>query len=307
MAGLVDQARNTFLSGGGRHTVRLDLPPDLPRVMADPQRIVQVLNNLFANAARHAPESSPIRVAAGREGLHVAIAVADHGRGVSPDRLPHLFQKHAAAGGDDGARGLGGAGLGLAICKGLVEAHGGRIWAESGGVGQGTRVTFTLPLADEAGPAPDVARRRARGRRDELELPRILVVDDDPQALRYVRDALAAAGYAPVVTGDPEEVAHLVTTTQPQLVLLDLMLPGTDGLALMDRVPELADRPVIFISGYGRDETIARALETGAADYLVKPFRRPSWWRESGRPCADGPRPTPSCSGTWPFTTRTAG
>ena len=272
VAGLVDQARTTFLSGGGRHTVRLDLPPDLPRVMADPQRIVQVLNNLFANAARHAPESSPIRVAAGREGLHVAIAVADHGRGVPPDRLPHLFQKHAAAGGDDGARGLGGAGLGLAICKGLVEAHGGRIWAESGGVGQGTRVTFTLPVADEAGPAPDVARRRARGRRDERERPRILVVDDDPQALRYVRDALAAAGYAPVVTGDPEEVAHLVTTTQPQLVLLDLMLPGTDGLALMDRVPELADRPVIFISGYGRDETIARALETGAADYLVKPF-----------------------------------
>ena len=274
VAGLVDQARTTFLSGGGRHTVRLDLPPDLPRVMADRQRIVQVLNNLFANAARHAPESSPIRVAAGREGLHVAITVADHGRGVPPDRLPHLFQKHAAAGGDDGARGLGGAGLGLAICKGLVEAHGGRIWAESGGVGQGTRVTFTLPVADEADPgaAPGVARRQARARRDERELPRILVVDDDPQALRYVRDALAAAGYAPVVTGDPEEVAHLVTTTQPQLVLLDLMLPGTDGLALMDRVPELADRPVIFISGYGRDETIARALETGAADYLVKPF-----------------------------------
>ena len=272
VAGLVDQARNTFLSGGGRHTVRLDLPPDLPRVMADPQRIVQVLNNLFANAARHAPESSPIRVAAGRAGLHVAIAVADHGRGVPPDRLPHLFQKHGGAGGDDGARGLGGVGLGLAICKGLVEAHGGRIWAESGGVGQGTRVTFTLPVADEAGPAPDVATRRARARRDERERQRILVVDDDPQALRYVRDALAAAGYAPVVTGDPAEVAHLVTTTQPQLVLLDLMLPGTDGLALMERVPELADRPIIFISGYGRDETIARALETGAADYLVKPF-----------------------------------
>ena len=74
------------------------------------------------------------------------------------------------------------------------------------------------------------------------------------------------------MTADPREVAHLVTTQKPQLVVLDLMLPGTDGLELMQRVPALADLPVIFISGYGRDETIVRALETGAVDYLVKPF-----------------------------------
>ena len=270
VAGLVDTARNTFLSGGGRHTVQLDLPLDLPRVLADRQRVVQVLNNLFSNASRHAPESSPIRVSAVRDGVHVEISVADAGRGVPPERLPHLFRKHARVGDDAG--GVVGTGLGLAICKGLVEAHGGRIWAESGGVGLGTRITFTIPVVEEAAAATGAAPSRARAPRDGQERTRILVVDDDPLTLRYVRDALAAAGYAPVVTGDPQEVPDLLTREKPRLVLLDLVLPGVDGIELMGRVPELADLPVIFISGYGRDETIARALELGAADYIVKPF-----------------------------------
>ena len=98
------------------------------------------------------------------------------------------------------------------------------------------------------------------------------MVDDDPQTLRYVRDALANAGYLPLVTGDHRELPRIVQTEKPRLVVLDLVLPGTDGIELMENVPELIDLPVIFISGYRRDETIARALEIGAADYLVKPF-----------------------------------
>ena len=82
--------------------------------------------------------------------------------------------------------------------------------------------------------------------------------------LRHVRDTLAEAGYAPLVTGDPGELSRILRTEKPRLVLLDLMLPGTDGIQLMQTVPELADIPVIFILGYGRDETIARALEAGA-------------------------------------------
>ena len=81
-----------------------------------------------------------------------------------------------------------------------------------------------------------------------------------------------AAGYNPLLTGDPDEVPQLVTTEQPRLVLMDLMLPGTDGIELMERIPELATLPVIFISGYDKDEMIARVLEMGAADYIVKPF-----------------------------------
>ena len=269
LAGLVDRARTTFLSGGARHTVLIDLPPDLPTVMADRRRIVQVLNNLFSNAARHAPESSPIRVSAVRDGAHVAVAVSDQGRGVAPELVPHLFRKHAGAG-EGGTLGYG---LGLAICKGLVEAHGGRIRAESAGPGQGTTFTFTIPVAEEtarqaaaASPGPSAPPREGP------EPARILVVDDDPQTLRFVRDALSAAGYAPLVTGEPEQLARIVRAEKPRLVLLDLVLPGADGIELMQRVPELSDIPVIFISGYGRDETIARALEAGADDYIVKPF-----------------------------------
>ena len=172
VAALVDRARTTFLSGGGRHTVTIDLPPDLPRVMADRQRVEQVLNNLLANAARQAPESSPIRVAAERDGVHVAVSVADDGRGIAPERLAQLFRKYSGAA--VGERGTGGSGLGLAICKGLVEAHGGRIRAESGGVGLGARFTFTLPVAGEAGagapgpggPAPGPPRAGRRPGRD---------------------------------------------------------------------------------------------------------------------------------------------
>ncbi|MDE2663225.1 MAG: response regulator [Gemmatimonadota bacterium] len=261
VAALVDRARTTFLSGGSRHPVLVDLPPDLPGAMADRGRIEQVLNNLFSNAARHAPETSPIRVEAAREGMHVAISVSDEGRGIAPDELPHLFRKRPGL--------MGGTGLGLAICKGLVEAHGGRIRAESGGPGLGARFTFTLPVAAgtvEAVHAGGGVRATPDGR------ARVLVVDDDPQMLRFVRDALGAAGFTPLATADPRELSHLLETERPDLVLLDLILPGTDGIELMKRMPELSDLPVIFISGYGNDETIAKALELGAADYIVKPF-----------------------------------
>ncbi len=268
---LVEQARNALQNSGATHTFLVDLPLDLPLVLADGPRIVQVLNNLLCNAARHSPGSSPIRVAASRDGPLVAVSVSDEGKGVPAEQLPHLFRKHSGPG-DDAARGLRGSGLGLAICKGLVEAHGGRIRAESGGPGQGARFTFTIPVAEDAARAPGDARDRALpAGREGAPLP-VLVVDDDPRTLRFVRDALTQAGYTPIATGDHRELSEIVRAKRPCLVLLDLMLPGADGIELMETVPELADLPVIFISAYGRDETVARALDKGAADYLVKPF-----------------------------------
>ena len=264
MADLIERARTAFTGGGARHGIVFDLAPDLPRVMADRRRIVQVLTNLLANAARYSPDTSPIRVAAVRDGAHVAVSVADRGEGVAPERLAQLFRSHA------GVRDDGGSGLGLVICKGLVEAHGGRIRAESEGVGRGTCVTFTLPVADEEGPAPAPAPDSPS--RDGREKTPVLVVDDDPHSLRQMRDALAAAGYAPAVTAEAGDLARLVETKRPALVLLDLVLPATDGIALMQTLPALADLPVIFVSAYGRGDVVARALEAGAADYIVKPF-----------------------------------
>ena len=98
------------------------------------------------------------------------------------------------------------------------------------------------------------------------------MMDDDPQALRYVRDALTRAGYAPIVTGDPEEAPRLVEAHSPHLVLLDLVFPGADGIELMRGILKKKDVPVIFLSVYGQDEVIARAFDMGAADYVVKPF-----------------------------------
>ena len=267
VADLVERARAAFAAAGGRHAVRVDLPAGLAPVMADRRRVAQVLDNLLANAARHAPQSTPIGVAAAIEDGHVAVSVSDEGRGIVPEQLAHVFAKRATGRPGDGH------GLGLAICKGLVEAHGGRIRADSAGAGRGATFTFTLPAAAQSG---DAAARPAAGSRDDSREPgerdRVLVVDDDPRTLRFVRDALTAGGYAPLLTGETQDLAEVLRTEKPRLVLLDLVLPETDGIELMQSVPELSDVPVIFISGYGRDETVAQALDAGATDYIVKPF-----------------------------------
>ena len=277
VASLVDEARNTFLSGGGRSTIEIDLPPDLPWVMADRHRIVQVLNNLLSNAARYSEASSAIRLTAVREDYYVGISVADEGRGIPADLLPHLFRKFspvASEHGEHGERETHGTGLGLAICKGIVEAHGGRVWADSDGVGLGTKFTFTVPLAEETRASPSPKPQGIQSPRVRPEEPgeSILVVDDDPHTLKYVRDALANAGYIPIVTADPGDVAPLIQSSKPQLVLLDLVLPGTDGIKLMEDILDMDQVPVILLSGYGRDEIIAQAFEKGASDYVVKPF-----------------------------------
>ena len=273
VAVLVDRARSAFTSAGGRNNLAIDIPPDLPLVMADRRRIVQVVGNLLSNAAKHSSESSVITVTVVREDFHVAVSVADEGRGIPSERLPYLFRKFTRTDGDDLGSGVAGSGLGLAICKGIVEAHGGRIWAESEGPGMGARFTFTIPTVEEAGSGTAVSTSAARRAVVEAgERVRVLAVDDDPQALRYVRDALLKSGYTPVVTGDPEEALRLVGEEKPDLVLLDLMLPGTDGIELMKDILGAGDVPVIFVSAYGRDELIARAFDMGAVDYVVKPF-----------------------------------
>ena len=271
---MVEQARDAFIGSAGRANIHIDLRPDLPRVMADRQRIVQVLGNLLANAARYSPNESPIRVTADAEGVHLAVSVTDQGHGVSPERLPHLFRKFSKLTKDDRGDSDTEPGWGLAISRGIVEAHGGRIWATSKGEGLGTRVTFSLPIAEDAGigphpgPAADAASTQAQGG----ERMSILVVDDDPQTLRNVRDILAKQGYLVCATGDPGDIPRLLKEHRPALVLMDLVLPGTDGIEVMKDVISDPELPVIFLSAYGHEETIARAFDAGADDYVVKPF-----------------------------------
>ena len=154
-ATLVDEARSRFQSGGGRNNLRIDLPPELPLVMADGRRIIQVLNNLLTNAAGHSHEASAIGVSAVREGYHVAVSVTDEGRGIAAERLPHLFRKFSRIDGEDRRRDIAGSGLGLAICKGIVEAHGGPDMGRERRAGPGGAVH----LHHSGGPG-----RRYRGR-----------------------------------------------------------------------------------------------------------------------------------------------
>jgi len=267
VAVLLDRARNGFSNAGGKNNLEIDVGPDLPLVMADRRRIVQVLSNLLSNAARNSPQSSVIRVSAVRDDVHVAVSVIDEGRGIPAESLPDLFRKFSRAQSEEQT---GDTGLGLSICKGIVEAHGGRIWAESDGPGTGACFTFTLPSVEDATARfPSIPAGETK---EVEERVRVLAVDDDPNDLRYVRDTLAKSGYDPLVTGEPQEALRLVEEERPELVLLDLMLPGTDGIELMKDILDVADVPVIFLSAYGREEQIARAFDMGAADYVVKPF-----------------------------------
>ena len=261
---LLERARDTFSNGGSGHSIRIDLPSGIAPVMADRGRIVQVLGNLLSNAAKHAPETSPIRITAALDGGYVAVSVSDEGAGIAPELLPNLFGEQTGRARNSAS----GAGLGLVICKGLVEAHGGRISAESPGSGLGATFTFTLPVA---GPPESAAGEPAQAAAGRREPARVLVVDDDPQALRFMRNTLEEAGYTTLVTGDHRDLPRILRTEKPQLVLLDLALPGTDGVDLLHRLPGLADVPVIFVSGYGHGETVARALDAGGEDYIVKP------------------------------------
>ena len=274
VAALVDQAEASFARGGGRNDLQVDMPADLPAVMADRARVIQVISNLLSNAARNAQTSSAMRVSAKHDGLYVAVSVVVEGWGLPPDQLPNLFRKYSRIDGGMVGRDIAGYGLGLSICKGIVEAHGGRIWAESEGPDRGVRFIFTIPVADQSiQEDPEHSDRPSgRSRAGEDGSARILVMEDDPQTLRHVRDILSRGGYTTIFATRPDDALHQVESEKPQLALLDLALPGIDGFELMQDILSVDDLPVICLSAHGRDQDIERALDLGAADYMVKPF-----------------------------------
>ncbi len=234
-----------------------------------------MLTNLLNNAARFSPTTAPIIIAVEHDPLQVTVHVRDRGQGIPRRKLPRLFKKFSQVHDDTGQK-LSGIGLGLVICKGIVEAHGGRIWADSAGAGRGSTFSFTLPIATETGvrSLSDEARRAVHlGKvRRAGERTRVLAVDDEPQVLRYLQRSLDEAGYQPIVTGDPSQVAKLVELEEPDLVLLDLRLPGASGFDLLRRIREFSGVPVIFLTASDRDEDTVRALRMGADDYITKPF-----------------------------------
>ncbi len=152
-----------------------------------------------------------------------------------------------------------------------MEAHGGRIRAHSDGAGRGTQVAFTIPAIDETA-LPDAGAEPAGAERPPTRPECIVALDDDPQTLRYIRRTLTDDGYSPMLTSDPAELDRVLRDQQPDLVLLNLLLPGTDGFEMMQHISKISDVPVIVVSGHDKDNDVARAFEMGATDYVVKPF-----------------------------------
>ena len=272
---VVEETLATFFRTVGLREVRLELPDALPLVKADRGRIGQVMTNLLTNAAKFSPSEAPITISAEQDPLSVTVHVRDEGRGIAREKLPLLFKKFSRLH-EDNRQKLSSTGLGLAISKGIVEAHGGRIWADSVGEGQGTTFSFSLPIAVQEASAAAAGIERGAVQVRKVTRPgkraRVLAVDDEPHILRYLQRSLSEAGYQAIVTGDPSQVAGLVELEEPDLVVLDLRLPGISGFDLLQRIRELSAVPVIFLTASDREEDAVQALKAGADDYITKPF-----------------------------------
>jgi signal transduction histidine kinase/ActR/RegA family two-component response regulator len=236
-----------------------DLSPELPWIDADEERILEVLENLVGNAVKFTTAGGTTTVGASSEGSELLIWVKDNGPGIAADQLPRLFDRFWQ--GSKGDR--RGAGLGLTICRAIVEAHGGRIWAESQ-PGQGTTMFFTLPT------------RERTPKRGGTQVANILIVDDRPENLLSLKAILERPDYRLVTATRGEEALSLALRESFAVALIDVAMPGMDGLEVAIHMKELErsrDIPIIFITAFGDDpEEIHRAYSAGGADYLVKPL-----------------------------------
>ncbi len=241
-AGIVTATLESLRPVADAARVRLAAGTIEGRVHADADRIGQTLTNLVGNAIKFSPPDTTIRVSAVPQGDVVEFAVADQGRGIPPDMLQRVFDRFRQVDSSD-SRTKGGTGLGLAISHGIVQRHGGRIWAESA-PGRGTCFRFTLPAVPAAPPAPPDDQDRGQ--------PTVLVCDDDPDLLVVIAGLLTRRGYRPVPVRDAAEVVHRAQQEHPDVILLDLRMPGTTGWEAVEELrstPGTEDVPIIVMSG----------------------------------------------------------
>ncbi len=253
------------LFGAGKHRLRLELPPDLPRVRADPDRIRQVLSNLVSNALKFSPEGSEVTLGARVGDGKVEAWVADQGLGISADALPKLFTKFFRAD-DKETRGIGGTGLGLALVKEIVEAHGGWVWVESK-PGEGSTFSFSLPEVERTS-VPIVAPNPLHAAPTE-----VILIEDDQAFARLLSERFAEEGLSVVVTSKGEQALEHLRRSPARLAILDIHLAGTldgwDVLTALKGDPVLRSVPILVVSA---SEAInGRGLALAGADYIPKP------------------------------------
>jgi signal transduction histidine kinase/CheY-like chemotaxis protein len=250
-----------------RHTVELALPAEPMPVHGDPARLEQIVRNLLDNAAKYSADATTIHVTVAREGDAV-IRVKDEGVGIAPDDLAAIFEPFAQSEASlEHAR--GGLGLGLALVRGLVELHHGRVTAHSGGPGLGSEFVVRLPLASPADEPGDPGGGEAAG------APlHILVVEDEPDARDALQAVLETDGHHVDVAGDGREAVKLARERHPEVALVDLGLPGLDGFEVARTIRATAAGAtirLIAVSGHGQPEDQQRSLDSGFETHLVKP------------------------------------
>ncbi|HZR84026.1 MAG TPA: ATP-binding protein [Candidatus Binatia bacterium] len=252
--------------------VRVKLPDEDVLVEGDPVRLEQVLVNLLGNAVKYSDLGDRIDVSLERDGPDVAVRVRDDGVGIPPDILPRVFDLFVQA---DGAlyRARGGLGIGLTLVKRIVELHGGRVEARSAGLGQGAEFVVRLPALRPHG---SDSRVPAASDRPPVHRPaRIVVVDDNTDAAESLTMLLELLGHDVAVAHDGPTAIALAQNRRPDVMLVDIGLPGIDGYDVaraVRRDPDLARTFLVALTGYGRDEDRTRALAAGFDRHFAKPI-----------------------------------
>jgi signal transduction histidine kinase len=262
--------------GAREQVLDVVLPKEPIEIDGDAVRLSQVLSNLINNACKFSPTNSHIRLEARFAEPELQISVKDQGAGIAPEFLPHMFDLFAQA--DQSLdRSQGGLGIGLTLVKHLVELHGGRVWATSEGLGKGADVTIALPArigtheAADAPPAP-VAPRTASPA--PVGNARILVVDDLAASAETLMTLLEMEGFEVRVAHEGQEALSIAREFRPNVVLLDIGLPGMNGFEVahgLRNQPESQDALLIALTGYGEAESRSRSAQAGFDFHMVKP------------------------------------
>ncbi|BDZ89429.1 hypothetical protein VEE68_38760 [Escherichia coli] len=238
--------------------------PDSITVFGDRDRLMQLFNNLLENSLRYTDSGGSLKISAEQHDKTVRLTFADSAPGVSDEQLQKLFERFYRTEGSRN-RASGGSGLGLAICLNIVEAHNGRIIAAHSPFG-GVSITVELPLER------DCTERSMTELPIAENTPRILIVEDEPKLGQLLIDYLRAASYAPTLISHGDQVLPYVRQTPPDLILLDLMLPGTDGLTLCREIRRFSDIPIVMVTAKIEEIDRLLGLEIGADDYICKPY-----------------------------------
>ena len=255
-----------------RHNFRIDMPAEAIEVDGDFVRLAQVLSNLLGNAAKYTDEGGDISIEAERHGNQAVIRVRDSGIGIEPDMLPRIFDMFAQVPASQ-RRSQGGLGIGLALARALVELHGGRIQAESAGHGKGSTFTVHLPIA-RVDRNVAVSRGSSFGPRAAANRRRVLIVDDNVDAAETLQMVVTTLGHEAETVHDGRAALDAARTKRPDLVLLDISMPGMDGFSVareMRRDSGLRDLRVVALTGFGQQDDRRRSREAGFDDHLVKP------------------------------------